>query len=379
MDAGHGGAAGRFDRLEEVALALCICADDRRARVTHETARPARSLSAWRRSLVLCALWAFQQVAIKVTNAGISPAFQSGLRSLGALVLLLLWSSLRKHPAVSARRHAGRRDRRRVPCSPPSSRSSTGRWCSPTSRRSVLFSIRRRSSLRSVRISSPGRASGTGAGGGLARARSPASALAVSDGLSLPTLARVDRRLDDARSLARCGEQPRCSSRRSALARIDPAKTLAYQLAVSGVALTCRCAVLASAASSRSDAAGRRPRSPIQIVIVAFASYLGWFALIRIYPASRLRRSRFSRRSSPSVSARSCRTRNRAPSRRSCSSRLGFGSSTGPRHRKKCSRQCSGRHGADQLHQNECRNMFERDARECRGKPARQRHGRIGE
>jgi drug/metabolite transporter (DMT)-like permease len=43
----------------------------------------------------LCALWSLGHVAIKVTNAGVSPAFQSGLRSLGALALLWLWSWLR--------------------------------------------------------------------------------------------------------------------------------------------------------------------------------------------------------------------------------------------------------------------------------------------
>jgi hypothetical protein len=39
---------------------------------------------------LLCALWRFQQVTIKIANSAISPAFQSGLRSLGALLLLLL-------------------------------------------------------------------------------------------------------------------------------------------------------------------------------------------------------------------------------------------------------------------------------------------------
>src|ERR1700687_6470535 len=47
---------------------------------------------------LLCALWGFQQVAIKIANSAISPAFQSGLRSLGALVLLLLWCAVRGIP-----------------------------------------------------------------------------------------------------------------------------------------------------------------------------------------------------------------------------------------------------------------------------------------
>ena len=43
----------------------------------------------------LCALWAISHVAVKLANEGVSPAFQSGLRSLGALACLLVWSQLR--------------------------------------------------------------------------------------------------------------------------------------------------------------------------------------------------------------------------------------------------------------------------------------------
>lgn len=45
--------------------------------------------------LVLCTVWGLQQVVVKLGNAGISPIFQSGLRSIGAFVLVLLWSKLR--------------------------------------------------------------------------------------------------------------------------------------------------------------------------------------------------------------------------------------------------------------------------------------------
>jgi drug/metabolite transporter (DMT)-like permease len=73
----------------------------------------------------------------------------------------------------------------------------------------------------------------------------------------------------------------------SKLARIDPAKTLAYQLGVSGVLLTPFALALGEE--------GIFDPTPLvvasltfQIVIVAAASYLVWFALIRIYPASTL-------------------------------------------------------------------------------------------
>lgn len=42
--------------------------------------------------VVLCAVWGVQQTAIKVANAGLSPLFQSGFRSLGATVLVGLWA-----------------------------------------------------------------------------------------------------------------------------------------------------------------------------------------------------------------------------------------------------------------------------------------------
>ena len=48
--------------------------------------------------VVLCAIWGVQQTAIKVANTGLSPLFQSGLRSLGATVLVGLWALARGVP-----------------------------------------------------------------------------------------------------------------------------------------------------------------------------------------------------------------------------------------------------------------------------------------
>lgn len=45
--------------------------------------------------LACCACWGVNQVAIKVANAGISPVMQAGLRSLFAGVLVYLWASAR--------------------------------------------------------------------------------------------------------------------------------------------------------------------------------------------------------------------------------------------------------------------------------------------
>jgi len=47
---------------------------------------------------LLCASWGLNQVAVKIANAGISPGFQAGLRSLGAGIIIGLWSLYRREP-----------------------------------------------------------------------------------------------------------------------------------------------------------------------------------------------------------------------------------------------------------------------------------------
>lgn len=46
----------------------------------------------------LCASWGLQQVAIKIASQGISPMFQSGIRSAGATVLVAIWMILLREP-----------------------------------------------------------------------------------------------------------------------------------------------------------------------------------------------------------------------------------------------------------------------------------------
>lgn len=46
--------------------------------------------------VVLCAVWGLQQVTIKLANAGVSPVLQAALRSVGAAILVLAWSSYKK-------------------------------------------------------------------------------------------------------------------------------------------------------------------------------------------------------------------------------------------------------------------------------------------
>jgi len=50
--------------------------------------------------LILCISWGGQQVAIKLTAADISPVMQSGIRSIGATILIGLWIVLRGKPLI---------------------------------------------------------------------------------------------------------------------------------------------------------------------------------------------------------------------------------------------------------------------------------------
>ena len=52
--------------------------------------------------LLLCAIWGFTQVTIKVANAGFSPLLQAGLRSAGSALLLWAWSAYRGVPLLRA-------------------------------------------------------------------------------------------------------------------------------------------------------------------------------------------------------------------------------------------------------------------------------------
>ena len=50
--------------------------------------------------VLLCAVWGFQQIAVKIAMAGISPILQSGLRSAIATLLLLVWAGWRGLPLL---------------------------------------------------------------------------------------------------------------------------------------------------------------------------------------------------------------------------------------------------------------------------------------
>jgi drug/metabolite transporter (DMT)-like permease len=60
--------------------------------------RPVLDILAMVLLVVLCASWGLQQVAIKVTNPGVPPLLQAGIRSAGSAALLWIWMALRREP-----------------------------------------------------------------------------------------------------------------------------------------------------------------------------------------------------------------------------------------------------------------------------------------
>jgi drug/metabolite transporter (DMT)-like permease len=236
-------------------------------------------------TLVLCALWALGNVAIKVTNAGISPAFQSGLRSLGALALLFLWSILRRNSLFSRDGTLGVGIAAGAMFAAEFALIYWALVYTDVARGLIILYTAPFFVAIGAHFFVPGEHLHRRQTVGLLAAFA-GIVVAFWDGLTLPSWRAL---IGDSMMLgaAALWGATTVLVKGSALARIDPAKTLAYQLAVSGVALTAGALLLGER--------GIFDPTPLvvysllfQIVIVAFASYLVWFALIRIYPASTL-------------------------------------------------------------------------------------------
>lgn len=233
----------------------------------------------------LCALWALSHVAVKVANTGISPAFQSGLRSLGALACLWLWSWLR---GVSLLAPEGTLVVGIAAGTMFAAEFALIYWAlvfTDVARGIMILYTTPFFVALGAHFFVPGEQMHRMQVVGLICAFTGV-AIAFSDGLTLPDYRAL---IGDTMMLgaAALWGATTVLVKASKLSRIDPAKTLAYQLAVSGLVLTPFALLLGER--------GLFDPTPLvigsllfQIVIVAFASYLAWFALMRIYPASTL-------------------------------------------------------------------------------------------
>jgi drug/metabolite transporter (DMT)-like permease len=234
---------------------------------------------------LLCALWGFQQVTIKLAAADVSPLMQAGLRSILATVLLLAWARWRRIPLFD-------RDGT-LPAGLAAGALFAaefgfiyGGLSHTTASRMVVFLYLAPCltalmlpwfvpSERLTRVQWTGVLLGFAgvafafrdglAGGGAATLRGDASgALAAFLWASTTVLLRATR-----------------------LAQAKAEKTLLYQLAVAAIALTAMSPLLGEPGVVRLSALAVAVLA-YQGAIVAFASFLAWFWLLTRYRAAQL-------------------------------------------------------------------------------------------
>lgn len=235
--------------------------------------------------VLLCACWGFNQVAIKVANAGISPIFQAGLRSAGSALLVWAWSA---HRGVRLLARDGTLGLGLLIGVLFAAEFVFLYWSLvfTSASRAVLFLYMSPFVVvLGAHFLVPGERLRWLQMVGLLCAFA-GIALAFGDALRFPTYREL---LGDSMAFvaAILWGATTVVIKASRLARISPHKNLLYQLAVS--------AVLLPILSWIAGEPGIVAPTPLvlgmlayQIVVVAFASYLAWFWLISRYPAGRL-------------------------------------------------------------------------------------------
>lgn len=234
-----------------------------------------------------CAVWGLSQVAAKVTLTQVPPLLQAGLRSLGAALLLLLWSRRRglrvfgADGTGAAGLLAGLLFAVEFGCIfvglqfTTASRMSVFLYLAPFVVALGMPFIAHNERLSAVQTL------------GLVLAFTGV-VWAFAEGFTRPA-AGPRQWVGDALGFvgAVLWGATTLLTRASKLAAALPEKTLLYQLVVSGVALT--------AASAFSREAWPTQLSPavaaallFQVAVVTFASYLAWFWLVRHYVATRV-------------------------------------------------------------------------------------------
>jgi drug/metabolite transporter (DMT)-like permease len=235
--------------------------------------------------VALCAIWGFNQTAIKVANAGgIPPVMGAGLRSAGAALLLWAWAAVRGQPlfgrdgTLAAGILAG------IGFAAEFLLIYWGLSFTSASRGAVFLYMMPFVVALGMHWLVPSERLDRAKAAGLVCAFSGIVA-AFAEGLVLP-----DGRqwLGDAMLLGAAvmwgGTTLLC--RVTSLARVSAAKTLFYQLAVSALLLPVLSVALGEPALEPSRLAWAS--LAFQTLVVAFASYLGWFWLITRYPATKL-------------------------------------------------------------------------------------------
>ncbi|HEY1721155.1 MAG TPA: DMT family transporter [Magnetospirillaceae bacterium] len=235
--------------------------------------------------ILFCAIWGFNQVVVKIANASISPLLQAGIRSAGAAILLWIWCGVRGVPLFA-------RD--------GSFRAGILAGLLFAAEFGLIFyGLQFTTASRGVLFlyTSPFIVAG-----GLhwlvpaERLRLPqvlglvCAFVGVFAAFAEGARATGDRQwAGDLLMLAAAAVWGATTVvvRASALIRISASKTLFYQLVVSAITLTLTAWAVGEPGFTNPTPVGLG-LLVWQIVVVAFASYLGWFWLIGHYPATRL-------------------------------------------------------------------------------------------
>ena len=233
----------------------------------------------------LCASWGLQQVTVKIANQGISPILQSGIRSIGSAVLLLIWMTVRRQPLTERDGTLWHGIAAGLLFSVEFLLVYWGLEFTNASRGAVFLYLSPFVVAIGAHLFIPGEKLRLIQVAGLTCAF--AGILAVfGESLTLPT----HRMLIGDGMLAAAALFWGATTvliKAGPLARIAPGKTLLYQLGVSAVVLP-----LGSVAMGEPGIVRMTPLIAgclaYQIVWVAFITYLAWFWLVRHYPASRL-------------------------------------------------------------------------------------------
>ncbi len=235
--------------------------------------------------VLFCSIWGLQQVAIKVANAGISPVWQAGMRSLGATATILLWVLSRRIKLFGSDGTLWPGLLVGLLFSGEFALIFLGLDYTPASRGVIFLYTAPFFVALGARWFLPGEKIRRTQWGGMALAF-VGIILLFGEHLWLPA---DNAWMGDLMILgaAILWAATTLAVKASALGRSSAEKILLYQLAIS--------AVLLPPLSLAMGEPGVFAPSPqlwanlfFQAVIVAGASYLGWFWLIRHYPATRL-------------------------------------------------------------------------------------------
>lgn len=235
--------------------------------------------------VVLCTVWALNQVAIKIAIAGIPPLLQAGLRSLGAALLVWIWSAARGVKLFERDAPLGLGMVVGLLFATEFLFLYLGLAFTTASRSVLLLYTSPFAVALGAHLFVPGERLRAVQVAGLALAFAGV-VLVFGDALRLPTSRELIGDVMVFIAAVLWGATT-VVIKASRLAGVHPNKTLFYQIAVSGVLLTL--------ASPLFGEAGITVLTPLmlgsmffQIVIVSFASYLAWFWLITRYPSNRL-------------------------------------------------------------------------------------------